>query len=124
MILRTIPAVIALLLLGAHFLRGGSLILAAACGLLPLLLLVRRRIALRVVQWVLITGVPIWIHTALVLTRLRMNVGVPWLRMLLILSAVALFTGLCALLLNTKAVKSRFPKARWGREGRRGSDAV
>ena len=120
MILRAIPAVIALLLLGAHFFRGGNVILAAVCGLLPILLLVRRRMALRIVQCVLAAGVPIWIHTTLVLTRMRMEIGAPWLRMLLILSAVALFTGLCVWLLNAKAVKRYFPKLR----GRKTTDAL
>ena len=107
--LRAILAVFALLLLAAHFLRDGSYILTAACALLPLLLLVRRRMALRVIQFTLAAGVAIWIHTAIVLTRTRMEFGAPWLRMLLILSAVSLFTGCCALLLNTTVVKNSFP---------------
>ena len=109
MILRTIAAGFALLLLGAHFLRSGSVILASVFALMPLLLMVRRRFALRVVQIALAAGVPIWIHTALVLTWMRLQIGAPWLRMLLILSAVTLFTGLCVWLLNTEPVKRRFP---------------
>jgi len=85
MTLRAIPAVIALLLLSAHFLRGGGVTAAVACGLLPLLLLVRRRIALRIVQCALAAGVVIWIHTAAVLMWMRMQIGAPWLRMLVIL---------------------------------------
>lgn len=111
MILRSIPAVIALLLLGAHFFRGGNLVPTVACVLLPLLLVVQRRIALRVVQCSLAAGVFIWLHTAAVLVQMRMQVSAPWLRMLLILSAVALFTGFCAALLNSKAVLRRFPKS-------------
>jgi hypothetical protein len=107
--LRTAPAVFALLLLGAHFFRGGDLILAAVCAALPLFLLVRRRMALRVVQFALAAGVPIWIHTTVELTRMRMQLGAPWPRMLLILAAVALFTGWCVWLLNSKTVKQRFP---------------
>ena len=109
MILRSIAAGFALLLLGAHFLRSGSLILALICALLPLLLMVRRRSALRVIQVALAAGVPIWIHTAFVLTRIRMQLGTPWLRMVLILSVVSLFTGLCVWLLNTNGVKRHFP---------------
>ena len=106
---RTIPTFLALILLGAHFLRAGSILLAAACVLLPLLLLIRRRVALRIVQCALAAGVVVWIHTALVLTQMRMQLGVPWLRMLLILSAVCLFTAGCVWLLQTKAVKQHFP---------------
>ena len=105
-----IPAVFALLLMGAHFFRAGSLVLAAACALLPLLFLVRRRIALRIMQCALAAGVLIWIHTAAELTLIRIQLGAPWLRMLLILTAVALLTGLCVLLLNTSKMKQRFPK--------------
>lgn len=112
MILRAIPACLALFLLGAHFFRAGSVILAAVCAALPLLMLVRRRIALRVLQFALASGVTIWIHTAVVLTRMRMQLGAPWLRMLLILTAVALFTGWCVWLLNAKRVKQRFPVQR------------
>ena len=109
MMLRAASAVVAFLLLGAHFCRGGSVVAAAACVATPLLLLVRRRVALRAVQCALAAGIPIWIHTTVVLTRMRMQLGAPWLRMLLILSAVALFTGLCVWLLNSKQVKQRYP---------------
>ena len=109
MIPRTIAAGLAMLMLGAHFLRAGSPILAAVCALLPLWLLVRRRLALRVVQLALAAGVLIWLHTAFVLTWMRMQAGAPWLRMLLILSAVSLFTGWCVRLLNNKTVTHRFP---------------
>lgn len=110
MTLRTVPAGFALLLLGAHFFRGGSIVLAAACALMPLLLLVRRRMALRAVQFVLAAGAAVWIHTIVTLTRMRMQSGAPWLRMLLILSAVALFTCMCVWLLHTETVKRHFPK--------------
>jgi hypothetical protein len=114
MILRTAPAVFALLLLSAHFYRGGDLIPATVCVTLPLLLLVQRRMALRVVQFALAVGVPIWIHTAVVLTRMRMQFNAPWLRMLLILSAVSMFSGLCVWLLNSHTVKQHFPKHKGG----------
>ena len=110
MTLRTVPAGFALLLLGAHFLRGGSIVLAAACGLMPLLLLMRRRMALRAIQFVLAAGVAVWIHTTVALTRMRMQSGESWLRMLLILSAVVMFTCLCVWLLNTETVKRHFSK--------------
>ena len=107
---RFLPAGFAMLLLGAHFLRGGNVILAAICGLSPLVLLVQRRIALRVAQCSLAAGVMVWTHTAVVLTRMRMQLGAPWVRMLLILSTVSLFTALCVWLLNADTVKRRFPR--------------
>jgi hypothetical protein len=110
MIPHALPAVFALLLLGAHFFRAGSVIFTAVCALLPLLLVVRRRIALRIVQYGLAAGVLVWLHTAAELTLMRIQLGAPWMRMLLILSAVALFTGLCVWLLNNNKVKQRFPK--------------
>ena len=110
MILRMVPAVFALLLLAAHFFRAGDLMLALACALAPLLLTVRRRIALRAVQGMLAAAIPIWIHTAAVLTQVRLQIGAPWLRLMLILSAVALFTGASLWLLNTKTTKRFFPK--------------
>ena len=109
MIPHVIAAGFAMLLLAAHFFRGGNVALASGCALLPFLLLGKRRFALRIVQSALAAGVAIWIHTAIVLTRMRVQLGAPWLRMLLILAAVSLFTGLCVWLLNAQAVKRRFP---------------
>jgi hypothetical protein len=106
---RVIPVVLAFLLLAVHFLRGGALTLVVACLLFPVLLVVRRRPVLRLVQAMLYLGAGVWILTASVVGRQRVAVGEPWLRMALILGAVALFTIWAGILLNGSRVKERYP---------------
>ena len=97
-ILRLIPAALALLVLSAHFLRWGSILV-----LIPLILLVmvfiRQRWAVRLVQAGLLLGCLEWTRTLVLLLVERRNAGLPFARMALILGVVALVTGASALIL-------------------------
>lgn len=106
-ILRTVPAVLGCVVLGAHFLRDGRVETALAVALSPLLVLARRGWAVRVVQGVLATGVVVWIHTLVVLTAQRRAEGIPSTRMALILGTVALVTAAGAVLLEPLARRFR-----------------
>ncbi len=77
MIIRLIPVIVAYLLLGAHFLRYNNVLLTGLCALLPLLLLVKNRWALWVVQWSACVGALVWANTAAVLTKSRISAGAP-----------------------------------------------
>ena len=88
--------VISALLIGAHFLRDGQLLLVLLSLLLPALLLVRRPWATTVVRGLLGLACAEWLRTAWVLTQQRQAQGEPWTRMALILGVVALITGLAA----------------------------
>lgn len=105
---RLIPVAIAFLLLGAHFLRADIPSLVLLCLGAPFLLLVARRWALRTVQVALWCGAGVWAFTGLSIGRDRLAAGQPWLRMALILGAVALFTAFAGLLLNARSVKARY----------------
>ena len=98
-ILRTLPAVLAALALGAHFLRRGNLLLVIACLALAVLGFVRRPIARWIVRLSLAAGVVIWCATAWTLWQSRMAAGAPYLRMLFILAGVAAFTAFAAWIL-------------------------
>ena len=87
--LRLVPVVLSTLVLGAHFLREGRLAVALVVAALPLLLLARRPFAVRVVQGCLVLGVAVWVSTGLALVRERRELGRPYVRMTLILGAVA-----------------------------------
>jgi len=65
MILRIVPLVIASLLLAAHFLRGGSLGLMVVTVLAPLLLLIRKRWSLIVVQLSAYAAAAVWLYTTI-----------------------------------------------------------
>jgi hypothetical protein len=108
MALRLFPAALALLVLGAHFLRAGHLALVAAALALVALLFVRRPWAARTVQGALVLGVIEWLRTATFLAEERRAAGVPYLRMTLILAGVSLATALSLLAFRSRAAKEHF----------------
>lgn len=108
MIIRLIPLIIAFLLLGAHFLRSGHMILGGVSILVPLLLLIKKRWMLLFVQWVAYSGAIVWIQTTFSLVQQRRMAGVPWVRMLLILSGVTVLTLYAGYLLSSDIVKRRY----------------
>ena len=89
--------VLALLLLAAHFVHAGLWPVAVACAALVALLWVPRPWAARVLQAVLAVGAVEWILTAVMLAQMRMAHQQPYIRMLVILGGVAVFTVLAAL---------------------------
>jgi hypothetical protein len=84
------PIVLSLLLLAAHFLRyGETLAVILALALLGLLF-VRKPWVARTIQVALLAATAEWLRTLLQLALERMHAGVPFVRMVMILSAVAL----------------------------------
>lgn len=88
--------VLALMLLGASFLRAGNEAMVLACLGLLAVLLVPRPWAARVVQAALALGVLRWTWVGWMIGSARAAMGVPYARMALILGSVALFTLLAA----------------------------
>jgi hypothetical protein len=115
-VLLHLPIVFSLLLLGAHFLRDGATLLVVLSVGLCLLLFVARPWAARTVQIALVLGSLEWVRTLTVLALQRQHAGVPWLRMALILGAVAALALLAAWLFRTPRLARRFGLDR--REGR------
>ncbi|MCM3877529.1 MAG: hypothetical protein NEA02_14075 [Thermoanaerobaculia bacterium] len=108
MALRLLPAALALLALGAHFLRAGRLAMVAAALAVVALLFARRPWAARVVEGALVLGTLEWIRTLALLAGERRAAGAPYLRMTLILAGVALATALSLLAFRSRAVKVHF----------------
>ena len=108
MALRLFPAALALLVLGAHFLRAGHIALVAAALAFVALLFVRRPWAARAVQGALVLGAVGWLRTLALLAEERRAAGAPYLRMTLILAGVALATALSLLAFRSRAVKEHF----------------
>lgn len=106
--IRIIPLIVASLLLSAHFLRAGNLVLAVICVLFPLLLFIKRRWSWMVVQVFAYVGVAIWGYTTFSIVQQRIYWGIPWVRVVLILGGVAAFTAWAGLLLNASKVKERY----------------
>lgn len=91
-----LPAILSLLTLGAHFFRAGNHVGVAVAVALSALLAVRRPWVARVVPVALLFGAAEWIRTAVRIGSWRMHEGRPWVRMAVILGAVALITGASA----------------------------
>lgn len=112
MIPRLIPFVIACLLLGAHFLRDGNLYFVMVSVLAPLFLLIRKRWMLFVLQLGAYSGAAVWLYTLVSLIRERMMFGRPRGVAVIILGSVTLFTVAAGALLDSHAVKEKYPSQR------------
>jgi hypothetical protein len=76
--------------------------------ILSLLLLVRRRWVAMGMQALLLVGAAEWVRTLVALTIARRAMGLPAMRMALILGAVALLTAASALVFRHGRLRSRF----------------
>ncbi len=112
MSLRISLFVVAAVLLGAHFLRAGNLVLVALCLAAPLLFLWRKRWSLILLQLLAYGAAATWIAVAIQLVQLRRQSGQPWTAAAVILGSVALFTLLAGLLLNSRSVRERYADSR------------
>ena len=99
---------LAALLLGAHFLRGGSIAMLVLCSMTPLLFILRRRWVLYLLQVLAYCAAAGWINLALQMVEARQRLGQPWQLAAAILGAVALLTLLAGTLLNSHAMKQRY----------------
>jgi prepilin signal peptidase PulO-like enzyme (type II secretory pathway) len=105
---KLIPVIISLLLLGAHFYRGKLLPLAILVLIFLFFLFIKERWVARLSQVILVIGALEWVRTLLKLVEIRQNMGMPWTRLALILGGVALFTGLSALVFQSRSLKERY----------------
>ena len=96
---RTLPAFLSFLVLGAHFFRAAHYSFAVCCVVAAGLAFVRRCWLVAALRVGLVAGSALWVHTAWVIAQSRREAGSPYVRMLVILGAVALFTAFAAWLL-------------------------
>jgi hypothetical protein len=108
MILRTILVVLSSLLIGAHFLRHGNLVLVPICLAVPFLLLLRKRWVLIALQCFLYLSAAVWVWYLRILVQQRILDHRPFRGVILILGSAALVTVLAGVLLNSRAVKDRY----------------
>jgi hypothetical protein len=110
MLIRIILYCLAALQLGAHFLRAGDLVLSLLCIAVPCAFLYRRRYSLVLLQTFAYGAAAIWLHTAWQLVQARQSLGQNWAVAAAILGAVALYSLLAGLLLNSRVTLERYPK--------------
>ncbi len=97
-----LPVIISSLILGAHFFRAADYGLVLLCTTAPFMLLIRRAWVPRAMQILLLLGAAVWISTLTTIAKMRLMIGESWLRMAIILGAVALFTAGSALMFENK----------------------
>ncbi len=102
-----LPAVSSILL-AAHFSRVHQDWHALLALLFPLILLIKRKWALKIFQIFLVAGSIIWIERLVYLRSIRISEGRPWARLVVILSVVALLTLLSAFLLENKRIRGLY----------------
>jgi len=106
--IRLLPIILSLLLLAAHFYRAGLLIVAVLCIALPFGLLLRQTWIPRLFQVVLVLGALEWLRALYGFVTIRIAFGEPWLRLAIILVAVALLTGLSGLVFKNRALRDYY----------------
>ncbi|HEX6853226.1 MAG TPA: hypothetical protein VF139_17655 [Candidatus Polarisedimenticolaceae bacterium] len=111
LVFRSIPAFLALVVLGAHFYRAGLLPLVVLCLLALGLLFVRKAWATWTLRAMLVAGAFEWLRTAQRIAAFREQAGQPATRMWVILGSVAAFTALAAWVMPGASRGSRTPSA-------------
>ncbi|MCP4155240.1 MAG: 4Fe-4S binding protein [bacterium] len=106
--MKYVPVILSFILLAAHYSRASQDWTALLFLFLPLLLFVKKKWVMRVQQSFLLFGSYVWIKTAVFLVNVRMEMGRPWLRLLIILGTVALFTLWGALMFEKKSMRQRY----------------
>ncbi|MDF1561427.1 MAG: hypothetical protein P1V51_00185 [Deltaproteobacteria bacterium] len=107
-VLRLLPAFLCCLLMGAHFLRLGMLWAVIACCVFPFVLFLRHPAVRWAVVAALTLGFVSWILTTLQLVMVRMQTEAPFVRLAIILGAVALFHLVAAALLFGERMRGYF----------------
>ena len=107
-LIRLLPVILSLLLLAAHFYRAGIMFLVICIPASALILFVRTQWVARVVQGILVLGGIEWIRTLITLVMLRQDMGRPWIRLVVILGAVAIMTISSALVFRLKSLRERY----------------
>jgi hypothetical protein len=120
-----IPTLLSFLVLAAHFYRGDHLALTLIACAAPLLLLLRRKWATRLLQALLVIGALEWLRTTLQIRAIRVEQGRDWQRMAIILGSVAAFTFLSALMYFLPPLRRHYaPGAARASDPARGTSAA
>lgn len=107
--MRYVPLILSCLLLAVHHFRGGEPGLIGLWLTVPFALLFKRRWADKALQLVMLTGALEWALTVNTIIAVRQLVGLPYLRLALILGGISLLTAASGLLLETGGRRRKLP---------------
>jgi len=105
-----IPAIFSLILLAAHFSRQNTNYLAIISLAIPLLLFIKKRWVIWLVQAALLAGTFEWVRSTFNYIQIRKEIDDDWTRLAIILFSVALITLISSLLLFRRKVLYRYPR--------------
>ncbi len=105
MFVRLLPVLFSALLFSAHISRAGYNIPAVIFLLLIGTLFIKKTYILRTWQVVLGLASLIWIQAAVGYIQTRMQMDMPWIRLLFIMIAIVLFTAFSAWWMENKKIK-------------------
>lgn len=109
-IIRLLPLIFAQLLFAAHIMRSHGLFWALAILTLLFTLFIRGRWIIRLWQALIALAALEWIRTTIVITQLRMDVGMPYTRMLIIMIAVVLYNLFVIFWLRRPGIKQYYSR--------------
>jgi len=105
---RIIPYVIMTLLLAAHFSRAGNSILMVISLLLPFLFFVKQKWVLPTLEIAAYLAAAAWLWSAYQYIQVRIATGDDWMRLLIIMGSVALFTAWTGFFLRSEKMKAAY----------------
>jgi len=107
-VLRLFPIIFSFLILSAHFSRAGLTLFSLIFLLIPFLLFIKQAWVVRLIQIFLIIGSIEWIRTLFIYVNERQTNGEPYIRLIVIIGIIVLFTGLSALSFRNQVLKERY----------------
>lgn len=110
-VVRLLPVILADLLFAAHVMRSFGLIPALIVAVLLVSLAVRKPWLPALWQALLVVYSGFWLHTTVKLARFRIMMDMPWVRLIIIMGAVILFTLFAAYWIKSKKVRGFYSKA-------------
>ena len=105
---RLLPAILSLLLLSAHFSKVGIPLLSIVFLILTFLLIIKKQWIAQLIKIVLIIGFFEWIRAIFYYVHQRLEIIEPYLRLVIIIGVVAVFTGLSTFIFRNKKLKERY----------------
>ncbi len=97
-----------IILLAAHFSRANNTFLAVLALGLPLLLLIKKKWVIYVLQGVSYLSAIIWLYSGYQYIQLRVEAGHDWLRLLLIMGAIALYSAWSGYWLRSSKIEEAY----------------
>ncbi|MEN8122018.1 MAG: hypothetical protein ABFS35_16835 [Bacteroidota bacterium] len=108
MVTRVVLVALSFLMLAAHFSRVEITFLMILSLLVPFLLFIKKRTVLVIVQVLCYLGSIAWLYAMNEYIQQRVAADVPWGKLAIIISIIALFTAFTGFLLNSDVIKKRY----------------